>query len=169
MGLAQAIVHSPDVLVLDEPTIGLDPIQIREIRALVRELGEAHTVIFSSHILSEVQELCRRVIILSEGRAVFEGDLRDLDGGDEIQLQTDRPLDVAALMIIPGVDQISGVERDYRIRPTAGAHPEPDLAAAIVRQGIGLLRMTRERRSLEQLFIELTQRGPEQAAGEDAA
>jgi gliding motility-associated transport system ATP-binding protein len=172
VGLAQAIVHSPEVLVLDEPTVGLDPIQIREIRALVRELGEAHTVIFSSHILSEVQELCSRVNILSEGRAVFEGDLRDLDGGDEIQLQTDRPLDVPALLTIPGVDEISGEDRDYRIQPTTGAHPEPDLAAAIVRQGAGLLRMTRERRSLEQMFVELTQAEPapvDEEPAEDAA
>jgi gliding motility-associated transport system ATP-binding protein len=169
VGLAQAIVHSPEVLILDEPTVGLDPIQIREIRALVRELGEAHAVIFSSHVLSEVQELCSRVHILNAGRPVFEGQLRDLDGGDEIQLKTDRVLDTAVLMNIPGVDEIDGEGKDYRIRPTEGAHPEPDIAAAVVRQGAGLLRITRERRSLEHLFVELTQAIPQSQAGEDAA
>jgi ABC-2 type transport system ATP-binding protein len=168
VGLAQAIVHSPEVLILDEPTVGLDPIQIREIRSLVRELGEAHAVIFSSHILSEVQELCSRVHILSNGRAVFEGQLRELDGGDEILLRTDRSVDTAALMTIPGVDEIDGDDGDYRIKPTADASPEPDIAAAVVRQGAGLLRITRERRSLEQLFVELTQ-APVIEADEDAA
>jgi len=168
VGLAQAIVHSPEVLVLDEPTVGLDPIQIREIRALVRELGEAHAVIFSSHILSEVQELCSRVHILSAGRMVFDGDLRELDGGDEIQIRCDRALDLVPLLNIPGVAGIDGADGSYRVHPVTGAHPEPDLAAAILRQGAGLMRLTRERRSLEQLFVDLTQAQPTPTA-EDAA
>ncbi|MEZ5536425.1 MAG: ABC transporter ATP-binding protein [Thiolinea sp.] len=79
VGIAQAILHQPDVIILDEPTVGLDPIQIREIRALIRELGEEHGVILSTHILPEVQAVCDRVQILNRGRTVFAGNLSEID------------------------------------------------------------------------------------------
>lgn len=170
VGLAQAIVHGPEVLILDEPTVGLDPNQIREIRALVRELGEAHAVIFSSHILSEVQELCSRVQILNEGRTVFEGDLAALDEGAEIRLRTVKEIEEpSVLSSVPGVEDVRGVAGDYRIRPRPGSTPEPDIAALVVSNGWGLVRITRGQRSLEQLFVELTQREPDADDGEDAA
>nr|CAA6829777.1 MAG: ABC-type multidrug transport system, ATPase component [uncultured Thiotrichaceae bacterium] len=84
VGIAQAILHKPAVIILDEPTVGLDPIQIREIRALIRELGEEHGVILSTHILPEVQAVCDRVQILNRGRTVFNGKLQDVDSLEKI-------------------------------------------------------------------------------------
>lgn len=78
IGIAQAIVHNPDVIILDEPTVGLDPLQIREIRSLIRELGQNHGVIFSTHILSEVQELCTDVLMIREGSCVLKARIADL-------------------------------------------------------------------------------------------
>jgi ABC-2 type transport system ATP-binding protein len=78
IGIAQAIVHNPEVIILDEPTVGLDPLQIREIRSLIRELGQEHGVIFSTHILSEVEEVCTDVLIIRQGACVLQARIEDL-------------------------------------------------------------------------------------------
>ncbi len=89
VGIAQAIIHQPDVIVLDEPTVGLDPAQIREVRTLIRELGDAHSVILSTHLLGEVQSICDRVEILHRGSLVYSGTTAELDklGGDAGRLE----------------------------------------------------------------------------------
>ena len=85
IGIAQAIVHNPDVIILDEPTVGLDPLQIREIRSLIRELGQEHGVIFSTHILSEVQELCTDVLIIRQGVCVLNSRIEDLPAEQSLE------------------------------------------------------------------------------------
>ena len=110
LGIAQALLGDPKVIILDEPTVGLDPIQIIEIRELIRKLGESHTVIFSSHILSEVQAICDEILIIAHGKLVAFDDPQTLERRlltpDEVLLTTDAPAE-ALPDILTGVEQIS--------------------------------------------------------------
>ncbi|MFB6259927.1 MAG: ATP-binding cassette domain-containing protein, partial [Thiohalorhabdaceae bacterium] len=109
VGLAQAIIHNPEVIVLDEPTIGLDPIQVREIRDLIRELGREHGVILSTHILPEVQAVCNRVQIIHQGRLVFSESLADLNqrlAPTSLRLELAQPPAPSALEAIDGVERV---------------------------------------------------------------
>ncbi len=165
-GIGQALLGDPDLLVLDEPTVGLDPVQVIEIRDLIKELGRERTVIFSSHILPEVQALCTRVIIISRGRVVAqdtpEGLSRRLQGGWRYLIEADGPPDrvEAVLTGIPGVE---GAER------RAGDTPERfawlvssgdrdvrrDLFFALAAAGLPLLRLEPQKLSLEEVFLQL--------------
>ena len=157
VGIAQAIVHSPKLVILDEPTVGLDPIQIREIRALISELGRQHAVILSTHILAEVQSVCTDVQIIRRGELVFAGSLAALDaraGASALTVVLTTPPAVAALAALPGVTAVTelGAGRfrlDGAIDPTA-------VAAAAVGGGWGLTELAPLRRSLEQVFVDLT-------------
>ncbi len=160
VGIAQAIIHAPPVVILDEPTVGLDPIQIREIRELVRELGRDHAVILSTHILPEVQMVCSRVEIIHRGRIVWSAAMdaleRELAAG-ALLVRLARPPAPEALAGIPGVEAVEPLgEGRFRLRHAAGASPAEAVAEAAVRGGWGLLELTPERRSLEQVFVELT-------------
>jgi len=161
VGLAQALIHDPGVLILDEPTTGLDPNQIGEIRNLIREVGENKTVIFSTHILPEVAALCSRVVIINRGHLVADSPVAALAAGTKgetlIRAEFEQPIDPAPLRALPG---ILAVEPDaapatYRIR-AAG----PDLRGSISRlaaeQGWILLGLRQEEQSLEQVFKNLT-------------
>lgn len=169
VGIAQAILHSPPVVILDEPTVGLDPIQIRDIRTLIRELGETHGVILSTHILPEVQATCNRVQIIQRGRLVFSESIDNLAQrltGDTLTLETANPLDTAAL---EGIASVTGVERlgECRARIVfAGDSPAPAVAQLAVERGWQLVELARERRTLEQIFVELTctETGPHEDA-----
>jgi ABC-2 type transport system ATP-binding protein len=159
VGIAQAILHQPAVIILDEPTVGLDPVQIRDIRELIRELGREHGVILSSHRLSEVQALCSQVLILHQGRAVYTGDLSELDRsvatGWLVRFGT--PPAVDRLAALPGIERVEPLAGDrFRLWPTVAADPLPTLVATACTEGWDLRELIPERGGLEQRFIELT-------------
>lgn len=161
VGIAQAILHSPAVIILDEPTVGLDPIQIREIRDLIRDLGREHAIILSTHILPEVQESCTRVQIIHKGRLVLNDSIEGLTQqmrASSLLLLTRDPMEPDLLADIPGVHTVEplGATR-YRVYHDMAASPAEHLAERVVSRGFGLLELTPERRSMEEIFIDITQ------------
>ncbi len=162
VGIAQAIIHSPDIVVLDEPTVGLDPIQIREIRHLVRELAKEHAVILSTHILPEVQMTCSRVQIINQGRLVFSDDIESLNRSMRArslilalqQPPENLPDEIRAL---EGIENIEALEDGrWRIRHAEDRSPATALARLAVEHDWGLIELSPETRSLEQIFIDIT-------------
>ena len=177
VGLAQAILHNPDVLILDEPTAGLDPKQIIETRELIKELAGDHTIILSTHILPEVSQTCERVVIINKGRVVAEDtpdNLTDrLHGSVTIHLQVDAAGadPTAVLEAVPGVAAVSVGDpghdgRAIEVQSVEDADVRRELAGAVVSRGWGLLEMRRARLSLEEIFLELTTE--EEPAGDAA-
>ena len=165
--LAQALVHGPGVLVLDEPTVGLDPKQIHEVRNLVKELGHDHTVLLSSHILPEVSATCDRVVIIHQGRIVAEdstgGLTARLEGALTVRLEVRGSIDElrALLAVLPGLQVVSLREGDggtVRAELRMGGDPSlrEDLARAVVARGLGLVELTASGASLEDVFLALT-------------
>ncbi len=159
VGIAQAILHNPAVVILDEPTVGLDPIQIREIRALIRELGDEHGIILSTHILPEVQGVCNRVQIINRGRLVFSDTMEGLERHLHSQhlIVRLRHMPVASeLLQLPGIVGVESLD-DGRLRLCyEGANPAAALAESAVNKHWGLEELIPERRTLEQIFVELT-------------
>ena len=167
VGLAQALLYNPDVLILDEPTAGLDPKQIIETRQLIKELGGDHTIILSTHILPEVSQTCNRIVIINKGRVVAV-DTPDnltarLRGTETMFLQVDasgaNPED--ALTGIAGVRHVRvaetrGAVTALEIESEAGRDVRRDLAATVVNRGWGLLELRPMRMSLEEIFLHLT-------------
>jgi ABC-2 type transport system ATP-binding protein len=162
VGIAQAIVHQPDVVILDEPTVGLDPNQIRDIRRLIRELGGKHSVILSTHILPEVEAVCDRVHIMHRGRIVFSDTIEGLQRsrqGNSLVVGLARPPEVGALAAINGVTQVEALpEHTFRVRFEAGSNPAEVLARTAVQNDWGLTQLCPEHTSLEDVFVELTRR-----------
>lgn len=163
VGIAQAIVHNPEVLILDEPTMGLDPKQITEVRQLIRALREDHTIILSTHILSEVEQLCTRVLIIKQGRIIAEDAPTRLaallEGNERIRLQTiaAAPNAVEILSALPGVAKAGIVEPNtFEVECISNVDCRPDLAQVVVAQGWGLLELRTVDLSLEDIFLELT-------------
>jgi len=176
VGLAQALVHKPDVLILDEPTIGLDPAQVRDVRELIQEIGKDRTVLLSTHILSEAQAICNRVLIINKGKIVAEDapdKLRSrLSGGDRIGVKVDG--DGAglaeALNKVAGVAAVRTVkDGDYEVETVSGTNIRPDLARAVVNGGWGLIEMKSLGMSLEEIYLQLIQTEQADEAAEDAA
>jgi ABC-2 type transport system ATP-binding protein len=187
VGLAQALIHNPDVLILDEPTAGLDPKQIIETRDLIRSLAGDHTIVLSTHILPEVSQTCQRVVIINKGRVVAV-DTPDnltarLKGAATMYLQVDAAgADAGAVLAaIPGVTRVSAA--DHGRPPAAETQPRPagpvayevesepeldvrrELAHAVVTRGWGLLELRPVRMSLEDVFLQVTtEEVPEEAA-----
>lgn len=167
VGLAQAIIHNPDVLILDEPTAGLDPKQIIETRQLIRELGGSHTIVLSTHILPEVSQTCQRVVIINRGRVVAvdtpENLTARLTGSVSIYVQAVGPADQmrAAVQNVRGVTRatVTGSRdgaAELEVDSERGVDIRRDLAAAIVGGGWGLLELRPMRMSLEEIFLSLT-------------
>jgi len=160
VGIAQAIIHSPAVVILDEPTVGLDPIQIREIRSLIVELGKEHGVILSTHILPEVQSVCSRVQIIHKGRLVFNDSLTGLTQrmqSTSLLLTCRQIPEQAVIKALPGVNAVELIgNRQLRVHFDAGNNPAETLAAEVIKRGWGLLELTPEHKSLEQIFVDLT-------------
>lgn len=159
VGIAQAIIHTPEVIILDEPTVGLDPIQIREIRALIRELGQDHSVILSTHILPEVQSTCDRVLIINRGRIALQDSLAGLDarlqqGGLRIGLQQAPAIE--ALQAIPGIRRIETIDTQHFTLFCDTDFDTAGFARLAVEQGWGLTELSPQNRSLEQIFIDIT-------------
>ena len=158
VGIAQAIVHDPPLVILDEPTVGLDPIQIREIRALIRALGSERSVILSTHILSEVQSTCDRVQIIRAGELIYNASIESLERGHEhsVRVALRTRVDPSALLEVDGVDHAESLDDD-RFRVFLAPEATPDaLVATAVANGWGLYELIPEQQSLEDLFIELT-------------
>ncbi|WP_426492430.1 gliding motility-associated ABC transporter ATP-binding subunit GldA [Hymenobacter sp. 102] len=161
VGLAQALIHDPGVLILDEPTTGLDPNQIGEIRSLIRELGQDKTVIFSTHILPEVEALCSRAVIINRGRLVADSPVSELGaraaGETIIRAEFEQAIDVAPLRALPGVLAVEAeTGHTYRIRARAGADQRGAISRLAAAQGWVLLGLRQEEQRLEQVFQELT-------------
>ncbi len=166
VGVAQAILHEPDVLILDEPTIGIDPRQVVETRHLIKGLAGEHTILLSSHILPEVSMVCERVVVIDEGRIVAvdkpENLSQRLRGSQGIQMEVRGPVrQVAArLRQLKGVRDVRWEGDGGRARYTVDCQPGPDmreeLAAAVVGAGWGLLELQAVSMSLEDIFLKLT-------------
>ena len=160
VGLAQAIIHNPQVVILDEPTVGLDPIQIREIRRLIRELGDARGVILSTHLLPEVQAVCDRVQIMHEGRLVLNESLDCLNDSAAprcFRVGLHRAPPPERLRRLPGVSRVETLGTSHvRLYVEASPTIAEDLVVQSTREGWRLFELTPERRSLEELFVELT-------------
>jgi ABC-2 type transport system ATP-binding protein len=167
VGLAQAIIHNPDVLILDEPTAGLDPKQIIETRNLIKELAGDHTIILSTHILPEVSQTCDRVVIINKGRVVAEDTPHNLTarlrGAETLYVQVDaNGADASgALARVPGVTRVAEADRrdravGYEVESASGHDVRRDLARAVVGGGWGLLELRPMHLSLEEIFLSLT-------------
>lgn len=160
VGIAQAIIHDPDVIILDEPTVGLDPNQIREIRALIRELGKEHSVILSTHILPEVEAICDRVQILHRGEVVFSdtiGALRQYRGGNALQVGFRRPPAVQELAAAAGRAQVEQVNANlFRVLSADSEDPTEAIVRAAVERGWGLYQLLPAQATLEEVFVQLT-------------
>ncbi len=166
VGVAQAILHEPEVLILDEPTIGIDPRQVVHIRQLIKELGREHTVILSTHILPEVSMICERIIVMDRGRIVAvdlpENLSTRLEGGRRYEVEAAGPAeDVAAkLREVRGVVKVtvegSGETRLYRVESQPGRDIRDELSSAVVGGGFRLLGLKSHEMSLEDIFLRLT-------------
>ncbi|MFC1878620.1 ABC transporter ATP-binding protein [Chloroflexota bacterium] len=163
IGLAQALVHDPDVLILDEPTIGLDPAQIIEVRKLIRELGEQHTVLLSTHILSEAQQICNRVLIINKGEIVAEDTPKSLSdrfaANKRISLSVSSDAEglISVVNAIPGVANVEIVsDGELEVEALPGEDPQSQIVRAVVTEGYNLLEVKSVGMSLEDIFLELT-------------
>jgi ABC-2 type transport system ATP-binding protein len=170
VGIAQAIVHDPPAIILDEPTTGLDPRQIIDARNLIKRLAGDHTIILSTHILPEVSMTCSRVVIINQGRVVAtdtpENLMDQLASGSRYELEVDGDAAVALQLLekVPGVIAVELMpaehlqENRHRLRLTAGptAEPAPEIVAALVSAGLGLYQMRPVQASLEDVFLEVT-------------
>jgi ABC-2 type transport system ATP-binding protein len=174
VGLAQALIHNPDVLILDEPTAGLDPKQIIETRQLIKALAGDHTVVLSTHILPEVSQTCHRVVIINKGKVVAidtpDNLTARLRGSETLYVQVDAGPPggadtAAALARIAGVTRVFEADRrdgivGYEVESGQGHDVRRDLARAVVSSGLGLLELRPMRMSLEQVFLSLTTAEP---------
>src|SRR5216110_1412132 len=180
VGLAQAIIHNPEVLILDEPTAGLDPKQIIETRDLIRSLAGDHTIVLSTHILPEVSQTCQRVVIINKGRVVAidtpDNLTSRLQGSETMYVQVDA-LDGnagAALAGIPGVTRVVEADRKagavaYEVDSERGRDVRRDLARTVVSSGWGLLELRPMRMSLEEIFLSVTTEDMSAAAAAEPA
>jgi ABC-2 type transport system ATP-binding protein len=170
VGVAQALVHRPKLLILDEPTSGLDPVQIVEMRNMIRDLRGSHTILLSSHILSEISQTCDRLLVIQRGEIVAQGTEQELakamGGGGTIEIEVAAPA-ARALEIARSVDGVGEAtilrEGDGVAALSFRAAPDvrPRLARALVQNGVDLLRIDRGAARLENIFIQLTKDRPE--------
>ena len=171
VGLAQAMIHSPSILILDEPTTGLDPNQIVEIRKLIRKIGRSKTVVLSTHILSEVQATCDRVIIINKGELVADGSTQEITrrqlGGQLLQVTfASGTVEANSTQVSSWIEAIDGVERFNLLEaPEKGQHTFEVLAKCDVRgdlfnlaalHGLTMLELSQDKNSLEEVFRRLT-------------
>ena len=161
VGLAQALIHDPEVLILDEPTTGLDPNQLGDIRELIKKVGKSKTVMLSTHIMQEVEILCDRVIIINKGKIVTDKQTAKLQQGDEhrmlISVEFDKPVDEKKLKGLQGVESVKLVKgNSWRLVTKPDMDIRPGLFNFAVENGLSILEMQREEKKLEDVFKELT-------------
>jgi ABC-2 type transport system ATP-binding protein len=172
VGLAQALIHQPEVLILDEPTIGLDPAQVVEVRNLIREVGKQRTVLFSTHILSEAQQICDRVLIINKGKIVAEDTPENLQarlvGSERVALRVRGDSDGLSklLLKVKGVQSVHNeADGSVEFQFAPGQDVRPQVAKAVVNGGYDLLEMRPVGMSLEEIFLELTREEPASKRG----
>ncbi len=166
VGLADALLHEPDLLILDEPTAGLDPNQIRQVRDLIKSLGKSHTILLSTHILSEVEMTCSRVIIINKGKIEASDTPENLvkhmrtAGGILLEAKTGSDDGLSQLKAIPGVKEVSVKTEDdwntFQLRLDAQADPREDIYRLAVERRWQLRELSRQKGTLEDVFVELT-------------
>ncbi len=162
VGVAQAIIHEPDVLIMDEPTIGIDPIQVSMTRQLIKDLGKEHTILLSTHVLPEVSMTCERVIIINEGKIVAQDRIEHLSsmigGARRIRLEVEGPPQeiIKRLRQISGVQQVSNQGTQYNIESPADRDIRSQITSAIIQSGWTLLSIESVEMSLEDIFLKLT-------------
>ncbi|WP_036302238.1 ABC transporter ATP-binding protein [Methylotenera sp. L2L1] len=160
VGIAQAIIHKPMVVILDEPTVGLDPIQIRDIRTLIREVGTDHSVIISTHILPEVEMVCDQVQIIDKGKLVFNGSIDVLKRqrvGNKLLIGLRNPPAIEEILRISGVSEAESLANGLiRVRYAESTEPAEAIVQAAVQQGWGLHQIAPDQTSLEDVFMQLT-------------
>ncbi len=159
VGIAQAIIHNPEVVILDEPTVGLDPIQIIEIRDLIRELGNDHSVILSTHILPEVQSTCDRVMIINQGSIALEDTLAGLESRLESNLVTvslTNPPNVDAITALTGIDKLEQISSNQFQLCTSDEFDPAEFSRTAVNNNWQLTELAPKTNSLEQVFIDIT-------------
>jgi ABC-2 type transport system ATP-binding protein len=170
VGVAQALVHRPKLLILDEPTSGLDPVQIVEMRKMIRDLRGAHTILLSSHILSEISQTCDRLLVIQRGEIVAQGTEQDLakamGGGGTIEIEVAAFADrvQAILRTIEGVGEVVVLREDEGVAALSlRASPDlrPRVVRALVENGVDVLRVDRGAARLESIFLQLTKNRPE--------
>ncbi|MFP4191424.1 MAG: ABC transporter ATP-binding protein [Candidatus Hydrogenedentota bacterium] len=162
VGLAQSLIGNPPVLILDEPTVGLDPSQIIEIRQMIRELAHNHTVLLSTHILPEVSMLCQRVLIIHEGRLVAQDTMENLmgpeDGVVRLEVDTRGPREKVESLLseLEGVQRVAldGAGPSFVVEAAAGSDIQPRIAQAVVQAGYRLCGLRERARTLEDIFVE---------------
>jgi ABC-2 type transport system ATP-binding protein len=167
VGLAQALLHDPEVLILDEPTIGLDPAQIKEVRNMIQEIGRERTVMLSTHILSEAQQICDRVLIINKGHIVAEDAPEQLQaritGAKQILIKIGNDPD-GVEAILTGLSEITKIikskEGIFTLEAAPGKDPRPEIARRLVNGGFDLLEMHATGASLEDIFLQLTRDEP---------
>lgn len=179
VGIAQALIGNPPVLILDEPTVGLDPKQILEMRTLIRQLAQEHTVILSSHILSEVQEVCDHLLIIHHGKKVAAGEPaeleRSLSGNPalEVVVRGEGELVQSQLALLPGITALTQhdcLEADccaFRLESAAGEDLREAVFQTCARQGLPLLELRRDTLTLEDIFLKLTSDDVEEEQGKE--
>ncbi len=168
IGLAQAILHKPDVLILDEPTIGLDPVQIVDVRNIIRELGKEHTVLLSTHILSEAQQVCDRVMIINKGKIVAEDSPERLQsrltGAERFAVRV-RGSDEGLSKVVEAVKGVttiaSGQNGGLEFESLPGEDVRPEVARAVIQSGFDLLELRSVGMTLEEIFVQLTREEPQ--------
>jgi ABC-2 type transport system ATP-binding protein len=162
VGLASALIHDPSVLVLDEPTTGLDPNQLEEIRQLIRTISTNKTVMLSTHIMQEVEAICNRVIIVNKGKLVADGSISQLKSGQFIQKQTvlvefDKAPDISSLRKIPGLQKVDQINNStYLAESDSGKDLRPLIFQFAVQNKLILLTLKEQQQSLENVFQDLT-------------
>jgi len=162
VGLAQAIIHEPEVLILDEPTIGIDPIQVAQTRQLIQELGKDRTILLSTHVLSEVSMICERVIIIHQGRIVAEDRIDNLstilEGVKRLRLKVQGPAAevTECLARIDVIHDVNYAEPYHIVDFSSTEEPQTEIIQQLVREGHTLVTMDFEETSLEDIFLHLT-------------
>jgi ABC-2 type transport system ATP-binding protein len=175
IGLAQALVHEPEVLILDEPTIGLDPAQIKEVRTLIREIGKRRTVLLSTHILSEAQQICDRVLIINKGEIVIEDTPERLQAGltgiqrVAVRVQGDGDGLEKSIRKISGIKRVTSLdEGSVEVEYAPGKDIRPEIARTVINAGFDLLELKSIALSLEDIFLQLTREEPEPPSTDDS-
>ena len=163
VGLAQALIHNPSVLILDEPTTGLDPNQLEEIRNLIREISRDKTVMLSSHIMQEVEAVCNRVIIINKGKIIADGGIDELKGKNFRQNQVviaefDLPIVEEQLQNIKGIQKVSGSGKIWELEADNDDDIRPSIFRFAVENNLTLLTLQERRKNLEGVFQELTRK-----------
>ncbi len=159
VGLAQSLIHNPQVLILDEPTSGLDPNQILEIRKLIKEVSKDKTVIFSTHIMQEVQALCDRVVVINRGRIVADDQLKNLTETSSgwIEIEFKETVSADDLRGLAGIERVEGNGNQFKIFSQAGMDVRPELVRFASEKNLTLLGLRQQENSLEEIFRSLTE------------